>query len=69
MAVGLIIAQGLMDLASVMPGAKGDTGITGAIGLQGMLLPQTFLQLGRYIDLLFFIMFAIKNNATLLIGN
>ena len=43
MSVGLIIAQGLMDLASVMPGAKGDKGITGVIGPQGMLLPQTFL--------------------------
>ena len=39
LAVGLIIAKGLMDLAAATsaPGPKGDTGAAGAVGPQGML--------------------------------
>ena len=39
MAVGLIIAKGLMDLATATsaPGPKGDAGAAGAAGPQGIL--------------------------------
>ena len=45
MAVGLIIAKGLLDLASAtgIKGPRGDRGSDGAPGLQGMLLTQTLL--------------------------
>ena len=44
MAVGLIVAKGLMDLAAATsaPGPKGDTGAAGAVGPQGMLLFMAF---------------------------
>ena len=44
LAVGLIIAKGLMDLAAATsaPGPKGDTGAAGAVGPQGMLLFMAF---------------------------
>ena len=39
LAVGLIVAKGLMDLAAATsaPGPKGDTGAAGAAGPQGIL--------------------------------
>ena len=44
LAVGLIIAKGLMDLAAATstPGPPGATGATGAVGPQGRLLFMAF---------------------------